>query len=126
MIYLDTHVAAWLYAGRLELLPAGAKRLLEEEELLISPMVGLELQYLYEIQRVTVPAASVLQVLQAELGLKVCDLPFPRVAALARGERWIRDPFDRLIVSQAAFRRTPLLTRDRDIRLHYPRAVWPA
>lgn len=124
MIYLDTHVAAWLYAGRRELFPAAAQQLLEEEDLLISPMVGLELQYLYEIQRVTVPAARVLEALQTELGLTVCDLPFPRVAAVAWDEGWTRDPFDRLIVSQAKVRGAPLLTKDGTIHSHYALAVW--
>jgi PIN domain nuclease of toxin-antitoxin system len=44
VIYLDTHVVVWLYAGDLELLPQEVRELLEGEELVISPMVELELQ----------------------------------------------------------------------------------
>ena len=55
MIYLDTHVAAWLHAAGAELLSEEAVRQIEQaEEIRISPMVRLELQYLYEIGRVAV------------------------------------------------------------------------
>jgi PIN domain nuclease of toxin-antitoxin system len=37
---------------------------------------------------------------------------------------WTRDPFDRLIVAQAAVRDAPLLTKDRAIRRRYRAAVW--
>jgi len=39
-------------------------------------------------------------------------------------QTWTRDPFDRLIVSQARLADVPLLTRDRTIHTHYPRAIW--
>jgi len=47
-IYLDTHVVVWLYSGELSLLSEKACQLIEENELLISPLVLLELQYLFE------------------------------------------------------------------------------
>ena len=39
-------------------------------------------------------------------------------------ESWTRDPFDRMIVAQAALREAPLLTKDRVLHEHYDRAVW--
>ena len=39
-------------------------------------------------------------------------------------QKWIRDPFDRLIVAHAAANDAPLITRDEKIRRHYKRAVW--
>ncbi|MFL6199802.1 MAG: type II toxin-antitoxin system VapC family toxin [Thermoanaerobaculia bacterium] len=124
LIYLDTHVAAWLFAGKAELLPPRARARIEESDLLVSPAAVLELQYLYEIERVAEPAQVVLDVLGPELGLKVCDLPFPRVAEAALGLAWTRDPFDRLIVAQAIARGAALLTKDRAIHDHYPHAAW--
>ena len=124
LIYLDTHVVAWLYTGDLGLFPAGVRRWLEEEELLISPMVELELQYLHEVGRTTVPGAEVVAALAAEIGLSRCDLPFEQVIAEAIRTSWTRDPFDRIIVAQAALRRRPLLTKDDSIREHYGEAVW--
>lgn len=124
MIYLDTHVAAWLFAGKVELLPASVRELIEADRCLVSPMVELELQYLHEIGRLTVPGEEIVSALGRELGLVRCALPFAQVVAGALGNDWTRDPFDRLIVAQAAVRRTPLLTADTTIHDHYPAAVW--
>lgn len=124
MIYLDTHVVAWLYAGRPDLLSPVACSLIDEHDLLISPMVALELQYLFEVKRASKPAAVVIPFLQGEIGLGVCTLPFHKVAAVAIGLSWTRDPFDRLIVAQAALAAAPLVTKDETIREHYSRAVW--
>ena len=124
MIYLDTHVVVWLYAGDLELLPQGVRDLLEGEELVISPMVELELQYLYESGRTTQPARVVVDALDEEIGLARCGLPFGQVIAKALEQDWTRDPFDRVIVAQARARRLPLVTRDQTIRDPYREAIW--
>jgi len=124
MIYLDTHVVAWLYSGDLKLLPEGVRDLLEGEELVISPMVELELQYLYESGRTTQPGRAVVDALDEEIGLSRCGLPFGQVIAAALDQGWTRDPFDRVIVAQARARRLPLLTRDETIRDHYHEAIW--
>ncbi len=124
LIYLDTHVVTWMFAGRLDLFPARIRELLDDSELLVSPAVKLELQYLFEVRRTAEPAKVVLESLGREVGLKVCDLPFPDVAEIALSLDWTRDPFDRLIVSQAELRGTPLITKDRLIRDHFSRAVW--
>jgi PIN domain nuclease of toxin-antitoxin system len=124
LIYLDTHVLAWLYAGQTERIPAPARKAINESEVLVSPMALLELQYLLEIGRFTDPVEQVLDGLGRDLGLKVCDLPFPEVARRALAQGWTRDPFDRLIVSQASIQKAPLVTKDGDIHKHYHGALW--
>jgi PIN domain nuclease of toxin-antitoxin system len=124
VIYLDTHVAAWMFAGRIDLLPEAVLAYVEAYDLLISPAVELELQYLFEIRRTSEPAQVVVESLQREVGLKVCDLPLHGVVATALSQSWTRDPFDRLIVSQALLRQAPLATRDRVMRAHCPLAFW--
>ena len=124
VIYLDTHVVAWLYAGKTEELSDACRQRLEEDEAVVSPMVVLELDYLFETKRVSEPAAVVLDEMRSLLAITVCDLPFSNVVAEARRQTWTRDPFDRIIVGQAAVRGAALLTRDRSIRRHYPSAVW--
>jgi len=119
LIYLDTHVAAWLYAGRTDLLSKRARTLIDAEELHISPAVVLELQYLHEIDRMTVGANAIVQSLSAQLGLHVCDLQFAAVIESALEQSWTRDPFDRIIVGQATLNASALLTKDRTIRRHY-------
>jgi PIN domain nuclease of toxin-antitoxin system len=122
--YLDTHVVAWLFAGLPELLSAEARTTVEQHDVLISPMVVLELQYLLETKRVTQPPEVVLGVLQTDIGLGVCTESFPAVARLAIEQSWTRDPFDRLIVAQAALHGAPLVTKDTVMRRHYAKAVW--
>jgi PIN domain nuclease of toxin-antitoxin system len=124
VIYLDTHVAVWLYEGRVELISPRLRGLLEDETPLLSPIVALELEYLFETGRMSTPAGSLLQTLGRDLGVRLCDLPFADVVTAALRQSWTRDPFDRIIVAQAALRRAPLITRDATIRAHYHRALW--
>jgi PIN domain nuclease of toxin-antitoxin system len=124
IVYLDTHVVAWLYSGLGNLLPTRAERLIEEYPLRISPMVVVELEYLLEVEKTAKPASEVIEALAADVGLEVCGKPFAAIVSRALNQRWTRDPFDRIIVGQAAFSGAPLITKDRLIRDHYPRAVW--
>jgi len=124
VIYLDTHAVVWLYAGEVGRFTTGGRRLLEREELLVSPMVALELEFLEETGRITVGARVIIEALTQALGLTVCDLPFAQVISETLTQVWTRDPFDRILVAQAACRGLPLLTKDKVIRAHYPRAVW--
>ena len=60
MIYLDTHVVLWLYLRRGEGISERARHSIEyEPEILISPMVLLELDYLHEVGRTTLGSESV-------------------------------------------------------------------
>ena len=123
--YLDTHVAIWLHAGALEQLSSEARRQIEANDLLISPMVFLEFQYLYDRKRIRVGPAAMQSYLNSMFGIAICDLPFAAAALAATSIDWTADPFDRLIVGHASARHdAPLITADVTIRRHYPRAVW--
>lgn len=124
VVHLDTHAAAWLYAGEIGRFPSAAQKRLETAELRISPMVVLELQYLFELRRTTEPARAVVEELGRSLGLQVSDRPFPEVVARALALDFTRDPFDRLIVAQAATEEASLLTKDEAMLAAYPRAFW--
>lgn len=76
------------------------------------------------IRRLKPAAATMISGLEEQLGLRVCNLPFSTVVQQALAEKWGRDPFDRLIVANAKANRTPLLTKDQQIRRHYSRAIW--
>lgn len=123
--YLDTHVVLRLTQGRLRTIGPDASRLIRRAELLISPMVLLELEYLHEIRRIVLPAQDILRKVEHELGLRLCNVPFEEVAKAALDEKWTRDAFDRIIVAQAKVRGlAPLISADERIAQHYPRTVW--
>ncbi len=123
-VYLDTHVAVWLYSGQTERLSKRAANLINRERVGISPVVLLELQYLREIGRITAAPQAMIADLKQRLGLAVKDRSLESVAERALGLAWTRDAFDRLIVAQAALDNAELVTSDRLIRNHYPKAVW--
>ena len=125
MIYLDTHVVVWLYAsGTKQLSPRACELIERSAEVLISPVVLLELKFLHEIGKVMVAPQVIFDYLSARISLEICELEFKEVVRSAMGQTWTRDPFDRLITAQATLKNSVLITKDRLIRDHYPQAVW--
>jgi PIN domain nuclease of toxin-antitoxin system len=123
--YLDTNALIWLSDGSLAGLSPKIDRLLQQADLLFSPMVLLELEFLYEIKRSKRPARDIRQKVEYELGVRLCNLSFPIVADAALDEKWTRDPFDRLIVANAKANGFAwLISADEAMRKHYPRTVW--
>jgi PIN domain nuclease of toxin-antitoxin system len=92
--------------------------------MLISPVLLLELALLEETGQIKVRAQAIIAELQESLALSICDLPFTEVAVVSLQQKWTRDPFDRLIVAQAAVRGARLITKDRLIRRHFKDVVW--
>jgi PIN domain nuclease of toxin-antitoxin system len=123
-VFLDTHVVVWLVGGQAERLGDEARALIDGADLVISPAVVLELQYLYEIGRVSAPALTALSILQQALDVRVAQDSFEHVVIAALGEDWTRDLFDRLIVAHARVLGAPLISRDRRIAERYPNTRW--
>jgi PIN domain nuclease of toxin-antitoxin system len=124
VIYFDTHAVVALYKD-VELLGRKARNLLRKQtDCAISPIVVLELHFLYEIQRIKDPPRLILRHLDDAIGLALCDKPFASVIEFSAGLTWTRDPFDRIIVAQAALDLDPLITKDARMHEHYRKAVW--
>jgi len=88
-------------------------------------MAFLELEYLRELGKTKFLARDLLQKLEHEIGLRLCELPFSVIADAALDEKWTRDPFDRVIVANAKANGFAwLISADEAIRKHYPRTVW--
>ena len=124
MIYLDTHITVWLFEGEIDVLSSKVINLLEQQDLLVSPMVSLEMQYLYEAKRIRHTPAQILQSLENSMNLQICDQPFGKVIQTAIEETWTRDPFDRVITAQAKLSGSTLISRDEKIQKHYKNCVW--
>ena len=98
---------------------------MQSAELLISPMVLIELQYLFEIERIVIPPGDIAAKLQKEIGVCVHNGDFLEIAKVCWLETWTRDPFDRLIVAHAKMHgMSYLISSDEKIKRHYQKAVW--
>lgn len=110
MILLDTNALIWLEANH-----PRARPLLEDgPRLYLSPATLLELQFLNELGRIRIDAASVSSLGDDERW----QLDEPQAAAWfgrAADLTWTRDPFDRLIAAHALLRRWRLATGDRKL-----------
>jgi PIN domain nuclease of toxin-antitoxin system len=124
VICLDTHVVVWLAAGEVNRLSTLARQFINSDELLISPIVLLELEYLHEIGRVRVSAQKLFELLSREIGLALCKQDYADVVKAALRQKWTRDPFDRLIVAEAAVADVRLLSKDERILSNYAKAIW--
>jgi len=123
VIYLDTHILVWIYQD-VNKLPKKSLELIENNDLHYSPLVKLELQYLYEINRISNPPEQILQYLYSNIGLKESDKAFGEIIEYAMGINWTRDAFDRLIVASAMASSAKLMTKDKNILKNFSQAVW--
>jgi PIN domain nuclease of toxin-antitoxin system len=124
-VYIDTHIVIWLCEGSVEKLTPAASRAIESSQVEISPMVLIELEYLFEIKRIVKPPMALLDQLQTLIGLRMSGHPFPAVSQTALFETWTRDPFDRIIVAQArSDGYSGLVTADEKIQENYSKTIW--
>lgn len=123
-IYLDTHVVVWLHAGQSDLLSHRARDLIESTDLVLSEIVSLELQFLFEIGRIRYDAMTIYRELSNSIGLRresgISEAAMQKSLTVS----YTRDPFDRILVAQALSSERSLVSRDRNIQKHCALAVW--
>ncbi|MGK7933778.1 MAG: type II toxin-antitoxin system VapC family toxin [Microcystaceae cyanobacterium] len=124
MIYLDSHIVVWLYTDLTDRLSNLAKFLINENELYISQIVRLELQYLYEIGRIREASDTIIEDMSNRIDLKACNKSLDLIINQSLNINWTRDPFDRLIVGNASIDQNILLTKDRTILANYQNSRW--
>jgi len=123
-VMIDTHIVVWLYMGAVEKLSIKAQQNIESNELLISPIILLELQYLFEIGKILVSSEEIYEDLQFRIGLRIDHTVWSRVIKEALALNWTRDPFDRLIVAHANVIKCHLITKDSFIKSHFSKVIW--
>lgn len=124
VIFLDTHIVVWLYAGLIEKISVTARQAMEANDLLISPMVRLELQYLFEIGRITVKPDTMINNLFTSIGLRISETPLQEIIEKALKISWTRDVFDRLQAAEAMVVGAGLITADSTIHSNLKLAIW--
>jgi PIN domain nuclease of toxin-antitoxin system len=98
---------------------------IERAELLVSAMVLLELEMLYEKGAIRFTASQILADLSQQIGVSVCRFPMAVIMSSALRVKWTREPGDRIIVANAiANNEAPLITSDRRINEKYANAIW--
>jgi PIN domain nuclease of toxin-antitoxin system len=125
LIYLDTHIVVWLYAGLLDKFTQKAKDRIDSNNVVISQFVRLELQYLYEIGRIKIKPDKIVGALAREIDLRISDCPLDNIIEEALKINWTRDVFDRLLVAETMRDQSLLLiTADKKIREKFTQALW--
>lgn len=123
--YLDTNVVIFLHSGNAARLSPRAIKQIENTNLLVSAMVMLELEMLFEKGTIKFPASQILSDLNQQIGVSVCQLPMAVIISSALQVKWTREPGDRLIVANAiANNEAPLVSSDRRILERYANAIW--
>lgn len=124
MIFLDTHTVVWLYSGQLDLFNPKVLKLINSEQVCISHIVKLEIQYLFEIKRVKYEPGLIIDTLIDEIGLMYSDNNFESIVRQAIHLSFTRDPFDRIIIADASINNSKLISKDRNIKKHYKNTIW--
>lgn len=111
-LLLDTHVVLWLVAQP-ELLDAGRRAAIEQaDEVRLSAVVGWEVDVKRSTGRLEAPSADELLAALEPLGFEPLDVTWRHAIASAALPWHHRDPFDRLLVAQAAAEGLVLVTDD--------------
>lgn len=109
MILLDTNAVLWALAGN----PRATPLFAHGRSLRLSPVSLLEISFLVEVGRLELaPGRSVAEIAE-DPRWKLDSPSSARLFAAAHNLEWTRDPFDRLLVAHARYRRWRLATGDR-------------
>ena len=122
-LLLDTHAALWLLSGDERLGERAREHLLDDtNRVLLSAAVVWEVAIKRSLGKLVVPD----EYLSLLLGSGVQALPVSiEHAAAVEGLPWHhRDPFDRLLVAQAAAERAALVSGDEALRPYGVPLVW--
>ena len=125
LVYLDTHIVVWLYAGLLDKFTPKAKAGIDDNKIVISQFVRLELRYLHEIRCIKVKPNKIIGDLAGEIDLSVSECQLNSIIEEALKINWTRDVFDRLLVAETMRDQSlRLVTADKKIREKFTQALW--
>ncbi len=122
---LDTHIVIWLYTNNIDKISIKAQEHIENDNLLISPIVLLELQYLFEVGKILISSNNIFEDLNFRIGLKIEeDISFNKIINESLKINWTRDLFDRLIVAHTNILLCNLISKDRLIQSNFNYVIW--
>lgn len=115
-LLLDTHIALWAITGDATLGEEFLDRLRHDPDIFLSPVSLWEITIRQATGKLAGPADLAEKV--RDMGFR--ELPVTHVHAIAAGRLPLhhRDPFDRMLVAQAATEGLTLVSRDASIALY--------
>ena len=122
IVFLDTCACIYLYEKLDTKFSKKTKKIIEDNPLGYSPTVGLELKYLEECNKIT-SHKKVISFLNKIVLAQEVESSYIRLTKQAIEEIWTRDPFDRLIVSQARLEESYLISSDKKISKNYDMTI---
>ncbi|HET9516339.1 MAG TPA: type II toxin-antitoxin system VapC family toxin [Actinoplanes sp.] len=115
-LLLDTHVALWAIAGDANLDAALLDRLRHDPDIFLSPVSLWEITIKQAAGKLAGPPDLAEQV--RDMGFRALPVTHDHAIAAGRLPPHHRDPFDRMLVAQAAGEAMTLATRDASIALY--------
>ncbi len=120
-LLLDTHVLLWFDGSPEKLSPKVLKTLLDENnELFLSHASIWEMQIKHQLRKLTLQTElkELIDSQQKINGLQLLDIKPKHVYSLNDLPSFHRDPFDRMLISQAITENMALITIDEKIHLY--------
>jgi len=113
---LDTHVFIW-QADEPKRLSETARGIIADTEhnMILSYASVWEMEIKSSIGRLTIEAASVREMVNAQLGenpLLLLSISIAHIHAIGQLDMHHRDPFDRMLIAQAKVEGMPIITKD--------------
>jgi PIN domain nuclease of toxin-antitoxin system len=120
-LLLDTHIVLWQLGGERDLAESATTAILSAQSLHVSVVSFAEIGVKVSVGKLDVPDGILDHILGA--GLKVLALSPEHGLAVARLPMHHRDPFDRLLVTQAQAEDLTIVTADERIMRYDVRCV---
>jgi len=124
---LDTHTLLWFDASPEKLSPKVLDILLDEDnQLYLSHASIWEMQIKYQLGKLQLETElkALISTQQTINDLRLLDIKTQHIYALKELPAHHRDPFDRLLISQAIIEQMPLLTIDEKIQQYEEQIEW--
>ena len=112
MILLDTNAVLWALAGS----PRAAPLTTLGPSLRLSPVSLLEISFLVEVGKIELIAGRSVAEIADDARWQLDSPSSGRLFTAALDLDWTRDPFDRLLVAHARYRRWRFATGDRQLQ----------
>lgn len=122
MLLLDTHVVLWWRAAPDRIAPKIREAIATSEVVLVSAASAWEVAIKEKLGKLTLPEPFSAGV--AASGFSTLDITFEHAEAIAALPLHHADPFDRMLIAQAACERLELVTNDRAFAAYQVPILW--